>query len=80
MASILNDKWCKRIIESIAQGQNIDEHLTYAAAKQFLIKELSKSNVPFVSYNLGCGVTRITTETNCCPCCKKAIAKAKGEV
>jgi hypothetical protein len=52
---------------------NIDMTLTQNIYKQALIMAMSERGIPFKIYNLGCGVTRITTDTNTCPCCGKTL-------
>ena len=48
----------------------------YGSSIQWLIQALAKADRLFKVYNLGAGVSRITTETDVCPCCKR---KASNE-
>lgn len=52
---------------------NIDMTMTNISHKRIVIMELSERGIPFKIYNLGCGVTRITTKTDICPCCQRAF-------
>lgn len=69
----INPKWMERLQTDIAAHHPIDETISFTPGKQWLIEFLSKKNRPFKVYQLGCGVTRITTDTDVCPCCKKSL-------
>jgi len=69
----LNPKWMARLEPVVYSSISIDETLSLLAAKQWLIKQLTKANRPFKIYSLGAGVSRITTETDTCPCCKRKL-------
>jgi hypothetical protein len=69
----LNPKWVESIAVEIKDGKDIDITLSILAAKVHVVTTLTQAQRPFKVYNMGCGVTRITTETKICPCCKKEL-------
>jgi len=73
MARIVSATWQKEMIRKMDAHERIDESIGFLRAAQWLIEVLSSRNIPFAVYNLGGGVKRVTTETDKCPCCKKAI-------
>lgn len=44
-----------------------------ATAKKWTILRLAALGKPFKVYQLGCGVVKITTDTETCPCCKRKL-------
>lgn len=72
---VVNDLWQNAICKKLEQHQEIDETISFNKAAQYLITLLSHFNRPFKVYNLGCGVKRITTITDQCPCCKANLNK-----
>jgi hypothetical protein len=69
----INPKWMAEMESQILQEKVIDQTLTFAAAAKWLVATLSRYGKPFKVYNLGCGVKRITTNTDTCPLCKKPL-------
>lgn len=71
---IIAPQWKTAMEEKMgAVNPNVDETLSSNMAAQYLIVRLSNRGLPFRVYNLGAGVKRITTNTDTCPCCKKAL-------
>jgi len=77
MMKRLNPTWAKRqqelISEKLANNEVYETIESFSLAKTFLVKELAKRNIPFRAYSLGAGVTKITTDTTTCPCCKRKL-------
>ena len=73
MRKIINKEWANKMLDDINNNRHIDETISFNNSAQFLIKNLSISNIPFKVYNLGAGVKRISTDTNTCPCCFKDL-------
>ena len=73
MGMIVSPKWVDRIHTLLNNGAKIDEILSFNKAKQYLITELTKRGIPFKVHSMGCGVSRITTDTTTCPCCHKTL-------
>ena len=73
MAQRLNIAWQRKINALLAKSDQLDEVVSYAPAKRWLIARLARLGVPFRVYNLGGGVARVTTETDRCPCCGRAL-------
>jgi len=73
MGARINPNWADRIRERIANGDTIDEIISFNQASQWLIESLLRANKTFKVYNLGAGVKRITTVTDACPCCKRPL-------
>lgn len=69
----MNPKWTARVTERLNSDDSIDETTGYNPAVQWLIIELSRRNRPFILYQLGAGVKRVTTQTDKCPCCKQKL-------
>lgn len=69
--SVLNrGRWydeCTGIMHEVS----IDETITFLPAAKWLVSELTKRGIGFKVHNLPCGVKRITTETDRCPCCNR---------
>jgi hypothetical protein len=61
------------MVRKMSAHQTIDETLSFTKCAQWLIETLTHFNIDFKIYNLGCGVKRITTVTDVCPCCKKTL-------
>jgi hypothetical protein len=70
---IINPAWVDKIKSSLLQGEAIDDTTAFKPATQWLIMHLSSCGVPYKIYNLGAGVTRVTTKTDVCPCCKQKV-------
>jgi hypothetical protein len=70
---LLNTKWIARLEPMIYSSTPVDETLSFTKGKQWLVMQLTKANRPFKIYSLGAGVSRITTETDTCPCCKRKL-------
>jgi len=73
MAKVVNEKWKSEMRSAILQCKEIDQTISFRAALQWLITRLSDVGVPYKLFNLGAGVTRITTKTDVCPCCKRTL-------
>lgn len=73
MAKIVSERWKSEMESKIFQHSEIDVTTEFKSAIQWLVVKLSKLGIGFKLYNLGAGVTRITTDTTICPCCKKLI-------
>ncbi len=74
----LNPKWINEMNAEINATRNdtgkiFERILTYPPSKAWLVTALASYNIPFKVYNLGAGVSRITTDTDTCPCCKKPL-------
>jgi hypothetical protein len=69
----INPKWMAEMESQILQEKVVDQTLTDNVCAKWLVAKLSRYGKPFKVYNLGCGVKRITTDTDTCPCCKKKI-------
>ena len=69
----INSRWIEKMTRAFEEDTPIDETIGFTKAAQWLIAQLSNRNIPFVTYNLGAGVRRITTRTNVCPCCRQII-------
>jgi len=76
MATRINPNWIKDRQKEIKETPyEIDVTISYNAAVQWLIAELSKVGIPYKLHQLGAGVKRITTkDVERCPCCKKLLA------
>jgi hypothetical protein len=73
MAKIINPLWKNKMTSAMDCAQPIDVVTQYNINIQWLIVELARRGTPFRLYNLGAGVKRVTTDTQTCPCCKRAI-------
>ena len=73
MAKVVNKAWKNDMESLIFQHQPIDVTISFRPALQWLVIKLSNIGVGFKLHNLGAGVTRITTDTTICPCCKKLL-------
>lgn len=75
--SRVNPVWIKEMRKAIIEyPYKIDIILSYNAAAQWLIAELSREEIPYKLFQLGAGVKRITTkpgDIERCPCCKKKL-------
>jgi len=78
VSKIINPKWADSVRDRLASGFPIDETIAFGQAASWLVTMLSLRNRAFKVYNLPCGVKRITTETDVCPCCKRAMEVRKG--
>lgn len=70
----INPKWIDRMRKLIEAKEVIDETCSYRPATQWLIEQLLKCNRAYKLINCGAGVTRITTDTDTCPLCKRPFA------
>jgi hypothetical protein len=75
MKTRMNPKWIAMVEEKHRKGESIDLTIPENMVAQWLVVFLSNHNVPFKITNLGAGVKRITTITNCCPMCGRNINK-----
>ena len=71
---MINQIWIAKVkeeIEEVKTGtrKHIEMTLSYAPAKKFLICRFVEAGLPFRVHNLGCGVCKITTQTDICPKC-----------
>jgi len=73
MGKIVAPNWQREMLAKLDAGQPIDITSGFTKAIQWLIEVMSRRDVPFAIYNLGAGVKRVTTTTDKCPCCKKAL-------
>jgi len=75
----VNPKWMKiRQAEIEETPHKIDVTISYNAAAQWLITELTNVGIPYKLHQLGAGVKRITTkDIDICPCCKQLLAGKK---
>jgi hypothetical protein len=69
---VLNPQWQKNMLDKLQAGSELDITLKSAKPATWLIAELLKRNRLFKVYKVS-GVTRITTETDSCPCCKRKL-------
>lgn len=76
----INPAWKKETEEKIARAnprRGDRDHfaitLAWSQSIQWVIMELDQREIPFRVYSLGAGVKKITTDTDCCPCCKKSL-------
>ena len=73
MAQKISQKWKDETEAAILSGSPIDVTTAFRQATQWLVITLSRCGIPYKLHNLGCGVTRITTDTTICPCCKRPL-------
>lgn len=57
----------------ISQNIHYEIVLSFNPAKQAIITAIAEKGLPFAIYQLGAGVSRITTNTSQCPYCGRAI-------
>jgi hypothetical protein len=70
---VVNPEWKNKIEAKIKNSEQIDHIVSLAAAAKWLIWRLAYGNIPFAVYKLGLGITRITTDTEKCPCCGRPL-------
>lgn len=70
---IISGKWQGEIESLIQQGKKIDATSGETIALKWLVQKLAICGVPYRVYKLGLGVTRVTTDTDTCPCCGKKV-------
>lgn len=85
MRKTINPDWMRRLTDVLDRGDvydevsgtmrrvSIDEIVSFAPSAKWLVTELVKRNIPFAVLNLPCGVKRITTDTDTCPCCRRKL-------
>lgn len=78
MPKRLNPAWTTRMHALIDGKKPVDETMASTLAKQFLIKALAEAGRPYKIHQLGCGVVRITTEVDTCPCCRQKLPSGEG--
>ena len=69
----VNPNWANDIKTKLDAGEAIDVTTSFNKAVAWLIEVLSRRDIPFKLYNLGAGVKRVTTDTDCCPMCKRKL-------
>jgi len=69
----ISSTWMAEIESSILQNKKIDIVSGETIAMKWLIETLAKYGKSFKVYKLGLGVSRVTTETDICPCCLKKL-------
>ncbi len=69
----LRDSWKKEMGDKILAHEPIEYTSNFKPCIQFLVMKLGSSGTPYKLYNLGVGVTKITTTTDTCPCCKRKL-------
>jgi hypothetical protein len=69
----INPKFIEAQTKLMQENAPIDVTSTYNQAIQWLIRELALRGRPYKLHQLGAGVKRVTTDTDVCPCCKKAL-------
>lgn len=73
MANV-NRKWMESMLKKLNDDpSNFDEIVTYPPAKKWLVRHLAESGMMFKVHGLGAGVSRITTNTEVCPYCKRKL-------
>ena len=71
----LNPARAEELLNTMKSGGKVDITTGHTFVKQWLVINLTHTNRSFKIHKLGAGVERITTETDTCPCCKRALAK-----
>lgn len=69
---VLNPQWQRNMLDKLQNGSELDITLQSAKPATWLIAKLLERNRLFKVYKVS-GVTRITTETDSCPCCKRKL-------
>jgi hypothetical protein len=70
---MLSSSWLRIWQEKLEKDLPIDITTTEKNKVQYLLLQLLNRNRPYIIYNMGSGVTRLTTDTQFCPCCKKKL-------
>ena len=70
---IISKAWAEGVVAKLDAGEAIDVTTSFNKAIAWLIEVLSRRNIPFKLYQLGAGVKRVTTDTDCCPMCKRKL-------
>jgi hypothetical protein len=73
VAKIINSSWQKEMLAKLDAHESIDVTSGFAKGIQWLVEVMTRRNRTFAIYNVGAGVRRVTTETDKCPCCKRAL-------
>jgi hypothetical protein len=76
MSQRLNPIWAekqKQLMLDSRDGEPYELVESFPKGKTFVVTELAKLGIPFKVYNLGAGVSKITTDTDICPCCKRKL-------
>ena len=73
---VISRKWEAQVIADLRDRKPIDVTTGEPIVKKFLVSLLTCRNIPFKVHNMGCGVSRITTDTDTCPCCGKPLGVA----
>lgn len=69
----VNPKWIEQAIEEYRKTGKVSRSSETNRVIQALILALDGRSIPYKVYNLGAGVKTVTTETDTCPCCKRAL-------
>lgn len=77
MPRYLNPEWKTKqiaLIEDAMRDGIPYVHTTeFTLAKQWIVRELDRRNIPYIAKALGAGVVKYSTDTKTCPCCKKPL-------
>lgn len=69
---VINPIWAEKVRDSIKEykaNKTDFELVVMGPAKQWLIGELARLDIPFKTINKGAGVVKVTTKTDVCPKC-----------
>ena len=69
MAQAVRAEWKLNRLRELDNGTFKSITISYNPASKWLIEQLASRNVAFKVINLGCGVKKITTDTNVCSKC-----------
>lgn len=74
MSKRLNPQWKQKIENELDEVYKTNKHWekieTEPLCKKFIVIQLIKRNIPYKTFNMGAGVTKITNDTTICPKCK----------
>ena len=73
MALRVSIEWKSTYQGTINMGLPVEVTSKHNIVIQELVIMLSKAQRPYKIFNLGAGVKQITTNTEVCPCCKRAL-------
>jgi hypothetical protein len=74
MPTTINPDWQTAIRARLDRAEPIDLSLDFPPAAKWLVLELSRRNLPFKIFRQGCGVVRVVSPADVCPCCGAVLA------
>ena len=69
MRSYVNPMWLEDTVSKMEAGETKEVVTKNAISQKALVYELAKRNIGFRIINMGCGVRKITIDTEICPKC-----------